>query len=80
MPKPNSTSQRALELVQTFTDAGFPVSGVTIDGRKISVHFFHEFSEQQLSVQRELDALEGAVDELELARAQRRQKKKRSAR
>ena len=53
----NSTSERALNLAQTFVDAGFDVRGVEVDGRKLRVLFKGDAPETT-SVDDELEELE----------------------
>lgn len=56
-PGPNSTSERAVNLVRSFVDAGFDVRGLEIDGRKLRVLFKGDVPEAS-SVDDELAALE----------------------
>lgn len=58
---PNSTSERAVNLVQSLVDAGFDVRGVEVDGRKITVLFNGETPDADNDVSAELFELEQAV-------------------
>lgn len=55
---PNSTSERAVNLAQSFVDAGFDVRGVKVDGRKITVLFNGDVPDAVNDVDLELEKLE----------------------
>jgi len=60
-PARNSTSERALNLVQSFVDAGFKVVGCDIDGRRIRVLFEGAAPIIANDVDEELAKLERAI-------------------
>ena len=60
-PAPNSTSERAVNLVQSLVDAGFNVRGVEVDGRKITVLFMGRAPAAANDVDAELEELEAEL-------------------